>query len=144
MQKQVLDGDKGYMVVQGQRKDLSPDELEKIKEESAAFPELNYLAAGNIDLEGIERVGDRKTYRLKITDKKSAFYDVETGLKLQEVTLEEVQGQEMQNTVGYDNYQEVSGIKFPFKLTQEMGPQNFEFMVKEIKVNEGVTPSDFK
>jgi hypothetical protein len=69
---------------------------------------------------------------------------VETGLKLQEVTLEEVQGQEMQNTVGYDNYQEVSGIKFPFKLTQEMGPQNFEFMVKEIKVNEGVTPSDFK
>ncbi|KAB7528377.1 insulinase family protein [Flagellimonas olearia] len=144
MQKQVLDGDKGYMVVQGQRKDLSPDELEKIKEESAAFPELNYLAAGNIDLEGIERVGDRKAYRLKITDKKSAFYDTETGLKLQEVSIEEVQGQEMQNTVGYDNYQDVSGIKFPFKLTQEMGPQNFEFLVKEIKVNEGVTPEDFK
>jgi len=144
MQKQVLDGDKGYMVVQGQRKDLSPNELEKIKEESAAFPELNYLAAGNIDLEGIERVGDRKAYRLKITDKKSAFYDTETGLKLQEVSIEEVQGQEMQNTVGYDNYQDVSGIKFPFKLTQEMGPQNFEFLVKEIKVNEGVTPEDFK
>lgn len=144
MQKQVLDGDKGYMVVQGQRKDLSPDELEKIKEESAAFPELNYLAAGNIDLEGIERVGDRKAYRLKITDKKSAFYDTETGLKLQEVSIEEVQGQEMQNTVGFDNYQDVSGIKFPFKLTQEMGPQNFEFLVKEIKVNEGVTPEDFK
>ena len=144
MQKQVLDGDKGYMVVQGQRKDLSPNELEKIKEESAAFPELNYLAAGNIDLEGIERVGDRKAYRLKITDKKSAFYNTETGLKLQEVSIEEVQGQEMQNTVGYDNYQDVSGIKFPFKLTQEMGPQNFEFLVKEIKVNEGVTPEDFK
>lgn len=144
MQKQVLDDDKGYMVTQGQRKDLSSEEIEKIKEESAAFPELNYLAAGNIALEGIETIGDKKAYKLKVTNKKTAFYDVVSGLKIQEVTVEEVQGQEMQNTLGYDNYQEVSGIKFPFKLTQEMGPQNIEFIVKEIKVNEGVEASDFK
>lgn len=144
MQKQVLDGDKGYMVSQGQRKDLSPEEIERVKEESAAFPELNYLAAGNITLEGIESIGDKKAYKLKITDKKSSFYDVETGLKLQETSMEEVQGQQMSNTLGFDNYQEVSGIKFPFKLSQTMGPQNFEFVVKEIKVNEGVTASDFE
>lgn len=144
MQKQVLDGDKGYMVAQGQRKDLSPEEIERVKEESAAFPELNYLAAGNITLEGIESIGDKKAYKLKITDKKSSFYDVETGLKLQETSMEEVQGQQMSNTLGFDNYQEVSGIKFPFKLSQTMGPQNFEFVVKEIKVNEGVTASDFE
>lgn len=144
MQKQVLDGDKGYMVAQGQRKDLSDEEIERIKEESAAFPELNYLAAGNITLEGIEPIGDKKAYKLKITDKKSSFYDVETGLKLQEISMEEVQGQQMSNTLGFDNYQEVSGIKFPFKLSQTMGPQNFEFVVKEIKVNEGVTASDFE
>ncbi|MFD2099885.1 M16 family metallopeptidase [Flagellimonas iocasae] len=143
MQKQVLDGDSGYMVVQGQRMDLSPEDIEKIKEESAAFPELNYLAAGNISLEGIEPVGDQKAYKLKITDKKTAFYDVESGLKIQEISVEEIQGQQMQNIMGYDNYQEVSGIKFPFKLTQSVGPQNFEFLVKEIKVNEGVSPSDF-
>nr|WP_299170952.1 pitrilysin family protein [uncultured Allomuricauda sp.] len=144
MQKQVLDGDKGYMVAQGQRKDLSEEEVERIKEESAAFPELNYLAAGNITLDGVEAVGDKKAYKLKITDKKSAFYDIETGLKLQEISIEEVQGQQMNNTVGLDDYQEVSGIKFPFKLTQTMGPQSFEFVVKEIKVNEGVSPSDFE
>ncbi|MEP4948381.1 MAG: pitrilysin family protein, partial [Flavobacteriaceae bacterium] len=95
MQKQVLDGDKGYMVAQGQRKDLSPEEIERMKEESAAFPELNYLAAGNISLEGIETIGDKKAYKLKITEKKSSFYDVETGLKLQEVNKEEVKGQQM-------------------------------------------------
>lgn len=144
MQKQVLDGDKGYMVSQGQRKDLSPEEIERVKEESAAFPELNYLAAGNITVEGIEPIGDKKAYKLKITDKKSSFYDVETGLKLQEISMEEVQGQQMSNTLGFDNYQEVSGIKFPFKLSQTMGPQNFQFVVKEIKVNEGVTASDFE
>ncbi|MEX0314012.1 MAG: insulinase family protein, partial [Allomuricauda sp.] len=144
MQKQVLDGDKGYMVAQGQRKDLSAEEIERIKEESAAFPELNYLTAGNITLESVETVGDKKAYKLKITDKKSAVYAVETGLKLQEVSVEEVQGQQMTNTVTLDNYQEVSGIKFPFKLTQTMGPQSFEFVVKEIKVNEGVSPADFE
>jgi predicted Zn-dependent peptidase len=144
MQKQVLDGDSGYMVVQGQRKDLSPEEIAKIKEESAAFPELNYLTAGDVSLEGIGPVGDKKAYKLKITDKKTAYYDTESGLKVQEVSVEEIQGQQMQNIVGYDDYQEVSGVKFPFKLSQSMGPQNFEFTVKELKVNEGVSASDFK
>nr|WP_297786336.1 pitrilysin family protein [uncultured Allomuricauda sp.] len=144
MQKQVLDGDTGYMVVQGQRKDLSPEEITKIKEESAAFPELNYLAAGDIALEGIEPVGDKKAYKLKISDSKTAFYDVETALKIQEINTQEVQGQQMTSTMEYGDYQEVSGIKFPFKLIQTMGPQNMEFIVKEIKVNEGVDASDFK
>lgn len=144
MSKQVLDGDSGYAVVQGQRKDLTPEEIEKVKEESSAFPELNYLAAGNVTLEGVEQVGDSKAYKLKISDSKSAFYDMETGLKVQEVTTQEVQGQQMSSTLGYGDYQEVSGIKFPFKIIQTVGPQSFEFMVKEIKVNEGVDASDFK
>ena len=144
MSKQVLDGDSGYAVVQGQRKDLTPEEIEKIKEESSAFPELNYLVAGNVSLEGIEPVGDSKAYKLKISEGKTAYYDVETGLKIQEVNTQEVQGQQMTSTLGYGDYQEVSGIKFPFKIMQSIGPQNFEFMVKEIKVNEGVEASDFK
>ncbi|WP_431162370.1 M16 family metallopeptidase [Flagellimonas beolgyonensis] len=144
MSKQVLDGDSGYAVVQGQRKDLTPEEIEKVKEESSAFPELNYLAAGNVTLEGVEQVGDSKAYKLKISDSKTAFYDMETGLKVQEVTTQEVQGQQMMSTLGYGDYQEVSGIKFPFKIIQTVGPQSFEFMVKEIKVNEGVDASDFK
>lgn len=144
MSKQVLDGDSGYAVVQGQRKDLTPEEIEKVKEESSAFPELNYLAAGNVTLEGVEQVGDSNAYKLKISDSKSAFYDMETGLKVQEVTTQEVQGQQMTSTLGYGDYQEVSGIKFPFKIMQTVGPQSFEFMVKEIKVNEGVDASDFK
>ncbi len=144
MSKQVLDGDKGYAVVQGQRKDLTEEELNKIKEESAPFPELNYLAAGGISLEGIEQVGDKKAYKLKITDNKTAFYDTETGLKLQEVTVEEAQGQQFASTLGYGNYKEVSGIMFPYALSQTAGPQKFDFIVKEIKVNEGVSAADFE
>lgn len=144
MQKQVLDGEKGYMIMQGQRKDMSDEEINKIKEESAPFPELTYLKAGNIVLEGTETIGDRKAYKVKVTDNKSAFYDMETGLKIQETSMVEMQGQQMQNTILLEDYKEVSGIMFPFKLIQSMGPQMIDFIVSEIKVNDGVTPSDFE
>lgn len=142
--KQVLDGDKGYAVGQGQRKDLSAEEIEKVKEESATFPELNYLAVGGIALDGMETVGDKKAYKIKVTDNKTVFYDAETSLKLQEVNVTEMQGQQVKQTLMYDDYKEVSGILFPFKLTQSMGPQNIEFIVTEIKVNDGVSPADFE
>lgn len=144
LSKQVLDGDKGYVMAQGQRKDLSEEEIKNLKEESAPFPELNYLAAGGIELEGIERVGDKSAYKVKITDGKTAFYDAETGLKLQEVNVAEIQGQQMQSTFNFEDYKEVSGILFPFKLIQTVGPQSFEFIFSEIKVNDGVSATDFE
>ena len=144
MQKQVLDGDKGYAMAMGQRKELTPEEIEKIKEEATTFPELNYLLAGGIRLEGVEAVGEKKAYKLKISENKTAFYDTESGLKIQEISVQEAQGQTIQTTVVMDDYREVSGILFPYTLGQSAGPMNFEFLVKEIKVNEGVTEVDFE
>jgi len=144
MSKQVLNGDGGYMVAQGQRKDFSEAEVMKIQEESALFPELNYATLEGITLEGIEMVGDKNSYKLKVNDNKLAFYDIETGLKLQEVNITEMQGQQMTSTSNFENYQEVDGILFPFKLIQTVGPQNFEFIVSEIKINDGVSAIDFE
>ena len=143
MQKQVLDGDKGYMVARGQRKDLSEEEIVKVKEESAPFPELNYLNGG-VSLEGIKDINGKKAYEIKISDTKSSFYDVETGLKLRDVQSQEAQGQQINTSITYDNYKEVSGILFPFSLSQTAGPQTFDFKVKEIKVNEGISDADFE
>ncbi|WP_317043820.1 M16 family metallopeptidase [Maribacter sedimenticola] len=142
--KQVLDGDTGYMVNQGQRMELSGEELLKIKAESAPFVELQYLTNSDISLDGAEMVGDKSAFKVKVSDDKTIFYDVETGLKLQEVNIAEMQGQQIQSTFTYEDYREVNGILFPFKLTQTMGPQSFEFIVSEIKVNEGVSEEDFK
>ncbi|MEO1010432.1 MAG: pitrilysin family protein [Bacteroidota bacterium] len=143
MSKQVFDGNSGYLVMQGQRKDLDPEQLKKAKEESVPFPELSYLN-GNVQLEGIEDIEGKKAYKVRISDEKVVFYDVESGLKLQEVDTMEMQGQQMQQTLMYRDYQEVSGIKFPFAFIQSMGPQQVEFLVKEVKVNEGVTDADFE
>jgi len=143
MSKQVVDGDKGYMVMQGQRKDLGEDELKKVKEESAPFPELNLLNT-DVALEGVELIDGKKAYKIKISDEKTSFYDIETGLKVQDAVSVEAQGQQVNTTFDYTDYKEVSGIKFPFLFIQTMGPQKFDFIVKEIKVNEGVSDVDFE
>ncbi|ALM08712.1 peptidase M16 [Sediminicola sp. YIK13] len=143
MSKQVIDGDKGYMVMQGQRKELEEAELQKLKAESSPFPEMDYIN-GTASLEGIEMVDGQKAYKVKVSEEKTSFYSMETGLKIQDAVTVEAQGQTMSTTFGYGDYKEVSGILFPFSLIQSMGPQKIDFKVKDIKLNEGVTPADFQ
>uniref|UniRef100_UPI003594773E insulinase family protein n=1 Tax=Pricia sp. TaxID=2268138 RepID=UPI003594773E len=144
MSKQVFDGEKGYMMMQGQRKDMGEEEIVKIKEEAVPFPELNYLGDDTITLEGMETVDGKKAYKLKLSEEKSVFYDMETGLKVQEITTAEMGGQQMTSTINYKDYQEVSGIQFPFTLAQTVGPKSFDFKVTEVKINEDVSDTDFE
>ncbi|WP_149274514.1 M16 family metallopeptidase [Pareuzebyella sediminis] len=143
MSKQVINHDTGYMILQGQRQDMGPEELKKMREESILFPEVSMLKADTA-IEGIETINGKKAYKIKLSEDKNAFYDVETGLKVQETTTTEMGGQLMTSILNYADYQEVSGILFPFLITQTVGPQSFDFVVQEIKVNEGVTEADFE
>ncbi len=143
MQKQVVNGNKGYVMAQGQRKELSSKELSKIKEEASIFPELNY-DANSVRLEGLEVIDGKEAYKLKVSDEKVAYYDVESGLKIKDITVVQAQGQTIESSVDYKNYQEVSGILFPFVLLQNAGQQKFEFNVKEIKINEGISDTEFE
>ncbi len=136
--KTVVGVDGGYMVMQGQRKDMSEDELKDAKAESSPFPEVNYLSGG-VTLEKIEKVDGENAYKVKVDDITSIFYSVETGLKIKE---EKTSPMGSQSTF-YADYKEVDGIMFPFKISQTMGPRKFDFIVKEIKVNEGVSDADF-
>ncbi len=139
MSKQVLDGNKGYIVAQGQKKDMTPEEVKKVQAESSPFPEVNYLSQ-NVTLEKIEKVEGENAYKIKVSDELSVFYSVDSGLKLKETRTME-QGS---TSIFYKDYKEITGIKFPFRMTQTMGPRNIDFLIKEIKVNEGVSDADFK
>ena len=65
-------------------------------------------------------------------------------MKVKEVTVQEQAGQKMTIAISYSDYKEVNGIKFPFTISQSLGPQNMDFTVKEVKINESVTDEDFK
>ncbi len=143
MSLQVLNGEKGYMLMQGQRKEMSAEELKKVKEESILFPELNYLDS-DVSLEGVENIDGKKAYKIKVSEEKTMLYDLESGLLSQVVTNTEMGGQTMTSTISYGDYREVSGIQFPFTISQTIGPQKLDFTVTEMKVNEGVSDADFE
>ena len=136
--KTVVGVDSGYMVMQGQRKDMNEDELKDVRAESSPFPEVNYLNS-SVTLEKIEKVDGENAYKVKVDDETSLYYSVETGLKIKEVKTSQMGSQ----STFYGDYKEVAGIMFPFKISQTMGPRKFDFIVKEVKVNEGVTDADF-
>ncbi|MUP44760.1 insulinase family protein [Gramella sp. BOM4] len=140
MNKQVFNGEKGVTVAQGQRIPFTEDQVKATKLEAQPFPELN---PGDAKVTGIEEVNGSDAYAVQINDNTTAYYDMETGLKVHSVKTMSQGGQSMTIPTTYSNYQEVNGVKFPFSISQSMGPQSFEFNVTEMKVNEGVSADDF-
>lgn len=139
--KNVFDGTKGYIMAQGQKIDYTETQIADAKKDSHPFPELKNTDA---TLEGIEPYENGKAYKVKVSDKKTSFFDTETGLKIKDIVIQEQGGQKIPSTLGYSNYKEVNGIKFPHTISIAAGPQKFDFNVSEIKVNEGVSDEDFK
>jgi hypothetical protein len=144
MSKQVFDGETGYVMAQGQKMDLTEEQMTAMKDEAALFPELDYLAEANTTLEGIQKVEGKDAYTIKVSDTKTNFYDAESGLKIKEVTTMEANGEAMTQALEMSNYQAVEGIMFPFVLSTSFGPQKVDFNVSEIILNKGVTAADFE
>ena len=142
LSKQVFDGEKGYAAAQGQKMDMTEQQIKDTKVTSGLFPEL--LVSENAELTGIENINGEDAYVVKLTDNVREFYSVDSGLKLATETTAEQMGQKMTSTVSYMDYQEKNGVMVPMKLSQNLGPQTVDINIEEIKFNEGVSASDFE
>lgn len=140
MSKQIITPKMGYAVVQGQKTDLSGDDLTAAQAEATPFGELK--ANETAVLTGIESINGVDAYGVKV-ENTTSYYDTTTGLKVAVVQEVEQMGQKMQQVVNYTEYKEVKGIKFPFVQTMNVGIE-IEMKIKEVKVNEGVSDADFK
>lgn len=141
MQKQVVNKDKGYSEAQGQRTELSGDELENALEESAIFAEIN-LDTSNIKV-SISEVNGVAAYELAVSPNKSFFYDQETHLKIKISETQEVEGNIIKQETLIGEYKEVDGILFPHKTTQSFGPQSIDFFTQSIELNGVIDAADF-
>ncbi len=140
LMKQVVNGDKGYVSQQGQKMDLSGDDLKDTKEGLNNFPEMNLLTK-NLTLKGIENIDGADAYAL-VDNKITYFYDVNSGLKIATSAEQEMQGQKMTSTTYFKDYKEVKGVKFPYNIVMNIGIE-LDVKISEIKVNEGVSDADF-
>lgn len=141
LQKVIFNGEKGYMMAQGQRIDYDEKQNASAKADAVPFPELSVK---NAKLERIEAVDGKDAYVVSFPGGKEVFYDKATGLKVKEVTTQEMMGQSITSTISFGNYKDVGGIKFPFTIKQTAGPQEITFEVSKVNINEGVSDSDFE
>lgn len=142
MMKQVINDKGGYIIQQGQRKDITGDDLAKLRLNAVPFGELDLLNKPGIVLQGIEVYNDNDTYVIK-DGKTILYYDVKSGLKVAETRTMELGGKEITQTSTFSDYRDVKGIKIPYVLNINIGV-NILLTTTDVKINEGVSETDFE
>lgn len=135
MQKIVFDGKDGFQEAQGQKMPMNDEMKKKFSEEKEIFPELHFT---NAKVEGQEKFNGEEAFAVKVGEKTN-YYSVATGLKLGFV--ENMMGQAIPTYLS--DYKEVNGVKFPHKISQNMGGMEIVFEVKSYELNKA-KDADFK
>ena len=142
MMKQVVNEKGAYIVQQGQRKDITGDDLKDMKDDAQPFSELALAKKSGITLDGIETINDADAYVIK--DGKTTYYfDVKSGLKIAESKVIDRGGQKMTQMVNLGDYREVKGIKIPHHTTLNIGME-IDLTTTDVKLNEGISDTDFQ
>lgn len=141
MQRTVFNGETGYTMAQGQKMDYTEDQIEDAKKSAGIFPELS-VPEGAV-LKNIQDFDGQDAYVVQLSENVKEFYAVDSGLKLFTETKVEQAGQEFVTSVKYEDYQEVDGVKIPFKMINNIG-QEFVIEFTEIKLNQKLADKDFQ
>jgi hypothetical protein len=143
MQKQVVNKDKAFMEMQGQKIDVEGQTLEDMIQIAALFPELNF-DLNSLEFKGIVDVDDKKAYEIKISETKSNFYDTSTFYKIQTIQTQEIMGNSQTSTVKFGDFKQVNGIYFLHTTTLSMGSQAIDFKSTGIELNTTIDASLFE
>lgn len=144
----IFDGEKGIMKAATQNVDVTGKELEQLNIGASMELLLDPESYGvKLSYEGSERVSEKDAFKIKMTLPSGirwfTFFDVESGLKVKEQKEMQTQMGLIEQIVTYENYTEVDGIKYPFKLTQSYGPQSVEMTISSVKINKGLSDDIF-
>jgi len=152
--KSTFDGEAGYNMQQGAKKDLTADEIAQKKVFTGVTEQLDYLTnpAFKLAVKGVQKVDGSDAYQIDVTDPtgkvSSEYYDVKSKLLVKSESTTATNGTSVTQTVAFSDYRKVGNVSFPYKqaLTISAGgqEQNLVMTVTDIKVNAGVTADDFK
>ncbi len=143
MMKQVINGNTGYAIQQGQRKELDSEKIADMKQNSIPFNELQTIKSQTATLEGIEHINGVDAYAVK-TGKTTTYYDTVSGLKTARAVTQEINGQKTTQITTFADIKEINGLKFPSKFVMTFGLQEIEFTITDIKINESISDADFQ
>lgn len=122
---------------------------EEINTRAAFFTERYMLAnaAYSYTLKDKEQVAGKDAYVITIVSPKGSestvYYDVESGLKVQEKRESaSPMGGQMNITTLFSDYKTFEGIKVPTKFTIDLGQFSQDIVIDDVKVNQGLQLSD--
>ncbi|MBC7605611.1 MAG: insulinase family protein [Burkholderiales bacterium] len=142
MMKQVVNEKGAYAIQQGQRKEITGDDLNEMKSAALPFPELAISKKETATLQGIENFNGSDAYVIK-DGKLTLYYDVNSGLKVAESRTSEMGGRPVTQTIAFDDYRLVKGIKIPYHYVLNVGIE-IDLTTTDVKINEGVLDADFQ
>ncbi|MBC9929359.1 M1 family metallopeptidase [Chitinophaga qingshengii] len=151
--KVVINGDSVKVSAMGRDVPMGPAEKGMVKDRTQLFPELSWLEKPDgvkVELAPqTEQINDEDTYVLTIATPNGTllkeYYSVQSGLKVRSQTLSGQEGAPAPNVqMDYSEYQEVSGVRIPFRYRTTAG--GFDTSVKVLKavVNGNISDDQFK
>lgn len=148
MQKSVFDGQKAAQGGMMGAKELSGAELEAAKENAEPFAELRYKELGyTLNLLGIEPVEGKDAYKIELTKpngkKEFQYFDVADKLLVKTQKTEESPEGNVQIIQYLSDYREVKGVKVPYRIKTEAGPQVIDATVTSVEFNVKISNDDF-
>lgn len=135
MQRSVLTESEAYQEMQGQRIPMSEEDRQKMQLETGIVAEIAWVDNPEIKLTAIESVNGSDAYVVQLTKDRALYFDVSTGLKIQEIVTVEAGGQTITQKASFSNYKEVNGILIPHSVSRNLGPQTLDFQITEITIN---------
>lgn len=135
-QKILINGDTGYMILQGQLTELSSEEIENEQLRFVGINIGNLLSYSDVELVGLAEVDGDPAYELKPTVKSSFFFDVNTNLISKTTYDAELgNGQPINIESVLSDYREVNGLLVPHTIvTTQMGT-SLEINLDSIEFN---------
>jgi zinc protease len=148
--KNMFDGEKGYQMQGGGKKDMTADEVAEKKAHKYLIDQLDYISnpAFKLEIKGIKKVNDADAYQVQVTDPagkiSTEYYDLKSKLLVRTEKATEKQNQIMD----LSDYRKVGTVMFPYKQVMTIAAgaqeQTFTMTVTDLKLNSGVTADDFK
>ena len=148
--KNMFDGEKGYQMQGGGKKDMTADEVAEKKSHKYLIDQLDYISnpAYKLEIKGIKKINDADAYQVQITDPagkiSTEYYDLKSKLLVRTEKATEKQNQ----TMDLSDYRKVGTVMFPYKQVMTIAAgaqeQTFTMTITDLKLNSGVTADDFK
>jgi len=152
--KSVFDGEKGYEMQGGAKKDLTAEEIAQKKVFTSLTEQLDYLTnpAFKLAVKGVQKVNGSDAYQVAVTDPTGKvsmeYYDIKSKLLVKNESSTTSDNNTVIQSLELSDYRKVGNVLFPYKqsLTISAGGQNQSLVmnVADIKLNTGVTAADFK